>query len=174
MEDCYPINIPMNAKIKLPAADPTKAIDKHEYRQMVGALLFLSTSSRPDISYAVNMVARYSEGPQAEHWIAIKEILKYLKGTIKFGLWMGKSNDELVVWSDADWANDQETRKSVSGTMVKVWGCPVIWSSRQQSIVATSTTLAEIVAACTAVTQGEQFKMMLEEIGIKSDQSTSN
>jgi hypothetical protein len=74
----------------------------------------------------------------------------------------------LAVYTDADWANCKDTRKSVTGIVVLLWGCPVMWKSTKQTIVATSTCLAEIVAACSGLNESDKIKELLEELKILS------
>ncbi|KAK9753068.1 hypothetical protein QE152_g3694 [Popillia japonica] len=96
------------------------------YREAVGSLMFLATTSRPDIMYAVNVISRHVNNPQTRHWEetrhweAVKHILRYLKGTRKLGIRYSGNNMELSVYSDADYAGDIETRhvvkRFISGT----------------------------------------------------------
>lgn len=137
------------------------------YKQIVGGLLYLSTCTRPDITFAVNRAAKFSENPSFEHWEAMYKILAYIKQTADFGLWMTADDNEIVLWTDADWANDTQTRRSISGALVTVWGAPVAWLSKQQTVVAPSTTLAEIIAAATGTTEADRLKATMEEIDLK-------
>ena len=93
----------------------------------------------------------------------------YVKSTKNYGLWYNTrtSGDQVVqlsVYTDADWANCKDTRKSITGIMVSLWGCPLMWKSTKQSIVATSTCLAEIVAACSGLNEADKIKELLQEM----------
>ena len=73
--------------------------------------------TRPDLSYTVTKLAQYNE-PNKDNWIAVKRVLRYIKGTITKGLKFTKCNDSklsLVGYSDASWASDLESRRSVTG-----------------------------------------------------------
>lgn len=79
------------------------------YREAVGSLIYLSVATRPDITFAVNLVNRYLEEPKKIHWKAVKRILKYLKGTTNHGLRFSCNIEkELLAYSDADYAGDRE------------------------------------------------------------------
>lgn len=81
-----------------PFDDPTL------YRSLVGALQYL-TITRPDLSYAVNMVSQFLQAPTTDHFLAVKRILRYVKGTINFGLsFVSRPDSSVVGYSDADWA----------------------------------------------------------------------
>ncbi|CAM8948278.1 unnamed protein product [Rhodiola kirilowii] len=82
---------------------------------MIGSLLYL-TASRPDIAYAVGVCARYQADPKESHLLQVKRIIKYVCETVDFGIWYTKdTNPHLVGYCDADWAGNDEDRKSTSG-----------------------------------------------------------
>ncbi|CAH2100808.1 unnamed protein product [Euphydryas editha] len=90
---------------------------KFSYREAIGSLLFLCSVSRPDISYAVNMLSRYVNNPSQQHVNAVKRVIvRYLVNTKNVCVLYGKSND-LIGYSDADFAGDVDTRKSNTGYM---------------------------------------------------------
>ena len=86
MEDCKPISTPMITGCKLSKDDESKEVDQNMYMSMIGSLLYVTTS-RLDVMQAVRLVARFQANPKEEHVLAIKRILRYLKGTIEFGIW---------------------------------------------------------------------------------------
>ncbi|XP_071578904.1 uncharacterized protein [Temnothorax nylanderi] len=104
---------------------------------------------RPDIAYAVNFVSQFLEKPLERHWMMVKRILKYLQGTTAYGIKYRLDGDipRLTGYSDADFANDPDTRRSVSGILFKYNGGVITWASRRQQSVALSTMEAEYVAA---------------------------
>ncbi|GJY20820.1 hypothetical protein Tco_0393386 [Tanacetum coccineum] len=86
---------------------------------MIGTLMYL-TASRPDLTFAICMCARYQAKPIKKHLHAIKRIFKYLRGTINWGLWYQKdSSISLIAYADADNTGCQDTRRSTSGCMKK-------------------------------------------------------
>ena len=87
------------------------------YRQLVGSLIYL-TLTRPDISYAVGMASRYMQNPRKPHLEAVQRILRYVKGTIDYGLLYKKGEAcKLLGYCDADYAGDHDTRRSTTGYM---------------------------------------------------------
>ena len=117
------------------------------YRAAVGFLLYLSTATRPDITFAVGQVARFCENPQPAHWNAVKRIFAYLKGTREHGIWLGgRKGEGVVTYTDADYASDVDDRRSMSGSISFFRGGPVAWGCRKQDCVALSTTESEYVS----------------------------
>ena len=81
---------------------------------MIGSFLYLTTS-RPDISYSVGMCARFQATPKESHMIALKRIIKYVKSIADFGVWYSNdTNDVLARYSNANWAENADDRKSTS------------------------------------------------------------
>lgn len=140
----------------------------------MGSLLYLSNGTRPDLSFAVNKASRYLEKPTKAHWNAVKRILKYLKGTVKYGIKFEKNSDNhLKVYSDADFAGETETRKSTSGYLVKFGSNVITWNSQRQATVALSTTDAEYIAACQAVKEIVWLHKLSKDLGILHQMNTS-
>jgi hypothetical protein len=128
-------------------------VNNFHYRELVGKLLYLSIVSRPDISFAINVLSKHVEKPDKRHYAIAKRVLRYLKGTQSLGiLYKGLSGDEntFVAYSDADYAGDIETRMSTSGYVCLAAGGAVSWASKTQRCVSLSTTESEFVAASLA------------------------
>ena len=117
MQDAKSVVTPVNAGTKLvKAVEDDVMFDKGVYQSAVGSLLYLSTGTRPDIAFAVGNVARFSSSPTTRHWTGVKRILRYLKGTSNLGLhYLNSVDEDLVGYSDSDWAGDLDDRRSVSG-----------------------------------------------------------
>ena len=131
-----------------------KEMESILYASVVGSLMYLSTCTRPDISFAVGMLGRYQSNPGMDHWKAAKKILRYLQGTKDYML-MYKRLDHLEVigYSDSDYAGCVDTRKSTFGYIFLLAGAAVSWKSAKQSVIATSTMEAEFVACFEATIQ---------------------
>lgn len=85
------------------------------YRSMIGSLLYL-TASRPDIAFSVGVCARYQASPKESHLLAVKHIIKYVNGTLGYGVWFSTDTTaEITGFSDADWVRCADDRKSTSG-----------------------------------------------------------
>ncbi|GJT81614.1 hypothetical protein Tco_1055956 [Tanacetum coccineum] len=102
---------------------------------------------RPDLIYAVCLCARYQEKPTEKHLQAVKQVFRYLKGTINMGLWYSKDTDMLLTaYVDADHAGCQDTRRSTSGSTQFLGDKLVSWSSKKQRSIAISITEAKYIA----------------------------
>nr|GEW96733.1 integrase, catalytic region, zinc finger, CCHC-type, peptidase aspartic, catalytic [Tanacetum cinerariifolium] len=113
---------------------------------MVGSLMYL-TASRPDLVFVVCMCARYQASPTIKHLEALKQVFRYLRGTIIWGLWYSKDIAmALTVYADADHAGCQDTRRSTSGSAQFLGDKLVSWSSKKQKSTVISTTEAKYIA----------------------------
>ena len=110
MQDCKPVKTPVSAGNKLvKATEQDECIDQRQYQSAVGSLMYLAVSTRPDISYSVGSLARFNSKPTKEHWVALKRVLRYLKGTKDLEILYSKSEkDSCIGYTDADWAGDQD------------------------------------------------------------------
>uniref|UniRef100_A0AAV1V9Q8 Reverse transcriptase Ty1/copia-type domain-containing protein n=1 Tax=Peronospora matthiolae TaxID=2874970 RepID=A0AAV1V9Q8_9STRA len=133
MDECKATASPVDLSTRLVASTEAAKIDV-PFREAVGALMHLTTATRPDIAYAVGYVSRFMENPQQEHWTAVKRIFRYLQGTKSHGLRFQPSDKiDFRGYSDADWAGDHADRKSTSGYTFMLMGAPVSWGSKKQS-----------------------------------------
>ena len=168
MDESKPVATPMCTSTKLDKDKTGKDVDKKLFRGIIGSLLYL-TASRPDIMNAVCVCARFQAEPKESHLLAVKRILRYLKGTTDLGLWYPKNNKfNLIGYSDADFAGCNIDRKSTSGICHLLGDCLVSWASRKQNSISLSTTEAEYVAAGCCCTQILWIKSTLLDFGISS------
>ncbi|XP_068636990.1 uncharacterized mitochondrial protein AtMg00810-like [Aristolochia californica] len=114
------------------SADGSPFSDPTLYRSLVGALQYL-TISRPDIAHVVNSVSQFLHAPTEDHFLAVKRILCYVKGTLHFGLSFRPSTvpSALVAYSDADWAGCPDTCRSTSGYSIYVGNNLISWSAKK-------------------------------------------
>nr|GEW18387.1 putative reverse transcriptase, RNA-dependent DNA polymerase [Tanacetum cinerariifolium] len=133
---------------------PGKDVEIHLYRSMIGSLMYL-TASRPDIMFDVCACARHQVTPKECHLHAVKRIFRYLKGHPKLGLWYPiESPFDLVAYSDSDYGGATQDRKSTTEGCQFLGRRLILWKCKKQTIVATSTTEAECVAAASGYGQG--------------------
>nr|GEU35513.1 uncharacterized mitochondrial protein AtMg00810-like [Tanacetum cinerariifolium] len=144
---------PINTEKPLLKDPDGEDVDVHTYRSMIVSLMYL-TSSRPDIIFAVCACAHFEVTPKASHLYAVKRIFRYLKGNQYLGLWYPKDSPfDLVAYSDSDYSGASLDRKSITGGC-QFLGCRLIsWQCKKQTVVATSSTEAEYVAAASCCTQ---------------------
>ena len=159
MSDCVAVSTPLDPNCKLskeqsPQDDKEKAAMRaYPYAQLVGSLMYLAIATRPDISYAVGLLGRFSANPGLPHWKAAKHLLRYLKGTMDMKLTYAPdpSQTELFTsYCDADHGGDRDNKRSTSGMIIKMGTGAVSWASRLQTIATLSTTEAEYVSAVSA------------------------
>ncbi|MFS7989867.1 putative RNA-directed DNA polymerase [Helianthus anomalus] len=139
-----------------------------EYMSLVGSLMYLKVT-RPDLMYVVSLLSRFMSKPKEEHMAVAKRVLRYVKGSINFGLFYGRNlNQKLQIYTDSDYARDTEDRRCTSGYVCMFNGAAISWSSRKQDIVTLSSTEAEYVAATTCACHCIWLKGLLEELEEKS------
>jgi hypothetical protein len=174
MENCNKVCSPIVPGCKLVRDENGKTVNATKYKQMVGCLMYL-LASRPDLAYFVCLVSRYMDKPTEMHFCAVKRILRYLKGTMSYGI-MYKKNAKgqlnLVGWSDSDYAGDMNDRKSTSGYVFMLGDGAISWSSKKQPIVTLSTTEAEYVAASACACQCVWLKNILSHLKVDQDSCT--
>lgn len=165
MTDCKSMSTPGDSKVKLEASNeqPNTNIP---YQEAVGALLYLSIISRPDITFQVCKASQFNKCYNDIHYSAVKRIFRYLKGTTDTGITYSPdpNNFNLIAYCDADYGGDLTGRKSTSGFVVTLGGSPISWASRLQRNVATSTTEAEYVAISVCAKDVIWYKRLLKEL----------
>ena len=147
-ENCKSVATPVDISNSLDLAkEEDKLFDTQTYQSAVGSLLYLSTRTRPDINFAVCNVAKYSSKPTEKHWVAVKQIFRYLRGTTSLGLLYSRQQcNNFVGFSDSDWAGDRSDRKSTSGYCFQLSNSLISWRTHKQTCVALSTAEAEYIA----------------------------
>jgi hypothetical protein len=164
MAACKPCSTPVDLNPKLSAAVGDPVADPTDFRSLAGALQYL-TFTRPDITYAVQQVFLHMHDPREPHLIALKRILRYISGTLHMGLHVRPcAQDNLVVYSDADWAGCPDTRRSTSGYAVFLGDNLVSWSSKRQLTVSRSSAEAEYRAVANAVAEATWIRQLLTEL----------
>lgn len=134
---------------------------------MVGSLLYAAMATRPDIAQAVSVVSKFNADPNAAHLTAVKRILRYLKGTVNLALKYERSElGTLIGFSDADWAGDQDDRRSTTGNVFLLNGGAMSWLSKKQATVSLSTAEAEYVALSQAAQESTWLKRLLTDLGM--------
>jgi hypothetical protein len=166
MTGCNPTDTPMEQRIKLIAAKKGTEKDVTRYKSVIGSLRYL-VNTRPDLSFVVGLVSRFMEGPNKEHWTAIKRIVRYIAGTLNYGIKLKKGGNcelSLLGYTDSDCSGDLVHMKSTSGILFFLGSNPVTWSSQKQKVVALSSCEAEYIAAALGVCQGVWLSTLLADI----------
>ena len=131
---------------------------------MIGCLMYAMTSTRPDIAYAVRRLSIYTSNPSTQHWQALKMVLKYLKGTINYGLTYVGFPSVLEGYSDASWITNIEDHSSTSGWVFLLGGGAISWASKKQTCITSSTMESEFVALAAAGKEAEWLRNLVYEI----------
>jgi hypothetical protein len=177
--------------ISSPEANNIKLCDSNEnellqptehntYRAIVGALIYASISTRPDITHAVNMVSRYMHAPSHMHMTAAKRILRYLNSTQHYCIMYENKNNNNIVYNndnnnidksmlvingycDADWGGSDD-KKSTTGFCTFINDNIISWNTKKQHTVALSTAEAEYMAITEVVQEVKWLKQLLQEM----------
>ncbi|CAA7016171.1 unnamed protein product [Microthlaspi erraticum] len=155
MDQAHPLSSPMIVRSLDVLKDPFRPRENNEdvlgpevpYLSAIGALMYLASHTRPDISFAVNLLARFSSCPTRRHWNGIKHIFRYLQGTKDMGLFFSNTcKEDLIGFADAGYLSDPHNARSQTGYVFTCGGTAISWRSMKQTLAATSSNHAEILA----------------------------
>ena len=183
IDDLPPLDRPASDVLSSdPEGDPPNCT--FNYASVIGMLWYLYGHSRPDLGFAVSQAARFAFSPKRSHELALIEIGQYLKGTLEEGLILKpRPFDELQMdaYVDSDFMgmygkeprNDPSNVKSRTGYVICLNGCPVIWSSKLQDSISTSTMMAEYYALSSCMREVLPLRELVmtvgKSLGIKED-----
>ena len=162
-----PYSSPMVLSVHLTRESETFE-DPEKYRRLVGKLNYLIVT-RPDIAHSVSVVTQYMSSPTLDHWAAIKQILCYLKGAPgRSILYSNHGHNRLECFTDDDWTESKEDKRSNSRYCVFVGGNLVSWKSKKQSVVSRSNVESGYRVMTQFVCEIMQLHQLLMEVGIKT------
>ena len=143
--------------------------DPTMFRRIVGSLIYM-TITRPDLSYAVGLVSQFMQMPRKTHLDAVRRILRYVKSTLHYGLFYeARKEIQIFGYTDADWAGSMYDRRSTNGFMFSLGSVAVTWSSKEQPIVALSSTEAEYRGATMAACEVVWLQKLLCDLDVQVD-----
>jgi hypothetical protein len=171
---------PMDPHVDLdnPNCEDKQTKDQTLYQSMVGSLMYAALGTRPDISFCVAILSKYSAQPLQMHFTAAKRALRYLKKTSKYVLHFPSSNGSISSngsassngtihgFTDSDWAGSTKTRKSVGGFVFQAsdGASPISWQAKSQTVVALSTLEAEYIACSNATREALWLKRLINDV----------
>ena len=173
MQDCNPNWVPTSMTALGIDPDGSLMNESWSYPSVVGMLLYLSTNTRPDISFAVSQVARFNHSPKRSHATAIKTIVRYLHKTQDKGMIVQPSGDlSIECYVDADFAglhrrdpdHSPTAAKSRTGYLLTLGGCPILWKSQLQMEISLSTLEAEYSALSASMRTLLPLRSLLLEV----------
>eukprot|EP00253_Pinus_taeda_P029013 PITA_29013 len=130
--------------------------------------------TRPDLSFAVGLVARFMQNPRESHWKAAKRILRYVRGKVQFGIhYSAKAAPLLVGFTDSDWAGDPDDRKSTAGYVFTLGSGPITWACKKQAAISFSSAEAEYRGAVEASKEALWLRQILSELGFEQQHPTT-
>jgi hypothetical protein len=152
---------PMITNWKKLHASSSQLVDSTLYHQLIGSLMYL-VNTRPDICFVVNTLSQFMVEPRRVHWVAEKHVLRYLCGTIDYGLDYQRGDGvHLVGYTDSDWARCLNDRKSNSGCCFGLGSTVVSWFSQKQKSMALSFAEAEYMTTNQASCEALWLRKML-------------
>ncbi|GAA5861420.1 hypothetical protein JCM5353_003799, partial [Sporobolomyces roseus] len=177
-----PISTPLDSSYSSITAATEDERFECPYRELLGALMYLSSCTRPDLAFPLSFAARFASCPAQRHWSTLKHICRYLSGTSSLGLRYSPSHspfspDMLTGWSDADHGADKDTRRSVSGYVFgfgddSMRSTAISWLSRRQKSVAISSSESEYMAMSEASREAVWLRQLLVDLGFPPSSPT--
>lgn len=165
MKDAKPAKTPMDSGFLKQDDRGEPLEDTTGYRSLIGALLYIAVHARPDISISTSILGRRVSCPTTADWVAAKRIIRYLRGTRDWKLEFTGTGGDLIGYCDADWAGDQESRKSTSGYCFLLGGAAISWTSRRQPSVTLSSMEVEYISLSEACREAVWLRRLLREMG---------
>nr|ABB47865.2 retrotransposon protein, putative, Ty1-copia subclass [Oryza sativa Japonica Group] len=163
--DCKPAPTPYDPSVLL-RKNRRIARDQLRYSQIIGSLMYLASATRPDISFAVSKLSRFVSNPGDDHWQTLERVMRYLKGTMSYGIHYTGYPKVLEGYSDSNWISDADEIKATSGYVFTLGGGAVSWKSCKQTILTRSTMEAELTALDTATVEAEWLRELLMDLPV--------
>ncbi|XP_055803170.1 uncharacterized mitochondrial protein AtMg00810-like [Solanum dulcamara] len=164
MSSCKPSPTPVSPKLKFGSTTSIPFEDPSLYQNLAGELQYL-TFTRSNITYDVQNVCLFMHDPRDEHMNALKHIVRYLQGTLDYGLHLyPSSTTTLVSYTDADWGGCPDTRRSTSGYCIFMGDNLISWSAKRQATLSRSSAEAEYQGVANVVSESCWLRNLLLEL----------
>jgi Reverse transcriptase (RNA-dependent DNA polymerase)/gag-polypeptide of LTR copia-type/Integrase core domain/GAG-pre-integrase domain len=178
MMESHAVSTPMDHTVKLSKADCPSTLDQIRdmsnipYQSAVGAIMYAMLGTRPDIAFAITTLSQFSSNPGPKHWMAIKRLFRYLRGTLNYSLTYGRIGNNmtpsLVGYCDSDWGSNIDDRRSITGYVFLLSGGAVSWQAKKQPTVALSSVEAEYMASTQATKEAIWWRTFLKELKVNT------
>jgi hypothetical protein len=137
------------------------------YASAVGSIMYAQVCTHPNLAFVTGMLGRYQSNPGPDHWKTVKKVLRYLQGTNSYMFTYRRSDNlEIIGYSDADFAECVDTKKSTSGYIFTLAGGAISWKSSKQTVTASSTMQAKFVACYEATGQAVWLKNFIPRLRV--------
>jgi hypothetical protein len=172
MEECKPIGTPLDVNSKLLKLTKEEFQGVQEemqgipYKTAVGSLMYAMVGTRPDLAFLVSMVSQFMSRAGPSHWMAVKRIMRYLKGILDLKLCLGGKDVSLRGYYDAHWGGDANERRSTTGYVFFVGVGAISWNCMRQPIIALSTTEAEYMATSQCTKEAIWLRKLMADVGL--------
>ncbi|GJR01694.1 ribonuclease H-like domain, reverse transcriptase, RNA-dependent DNA polymerase [Tanacetum coccineum] len=164
MIDCNETLIPMDPGTRLTKVTEGTMVNSTEYRSLIGCLRYL-LHTRPDLSYSVGLLSRFMQEPREQHMKAIRQVLRYVKGTKDYGItYKHNGGNKIHGFSDSSYGVNTQEGKGTTGIIFYYGESPISWSTQKQATVALSSCESEFIAATAAATQALWLKRLLSKL----------
>jgi len=134
MHDSRPVTTPLNLGIKNALSNNPNITIHFPYKQALGCLMYVMLCTRPDLAFPICFLNQFSNHPTQSHWQALKRVMHYIKGTMKYKLRYEKDNESLISYSDVEWDGDLINRKSTFGFVFLLENGAISWSSKKTNL----------------------------------------
>ncbi|GJY12055.1 hypothetical protein Tco_0381364 [Tanacetum coccineum] len=139
-------------------------VNSTEYRSLIGCLRYL-LHTRPDLSYSVRLLSRFMQEPREQHMKAIRQVLRYVKGTKDHGItYKHNGGNKIHGYSDSSYGVNTQEGKGTTGIIFYYGESPISWSTQKQATVALSSCESEFIAATATATQALWLKRLLSKL----------
>lgn len=164
MTDCNKTLIPMDPGTRLTKNTEGTMVNSTEYRSLIGCLRYL-LHTRPDLSYSIGLLSRFMQEPKEQHMKAIRQVLRYVKGTINYGItYRHNGGNKIQGFSDSSYGVNTQEGKGTTGIIFYYGDSSISWSTKKQATVALSSCESEFIAATAAATQALWLKRLLSRL----------
>nr|GEU81479.1 zinc finger, CCHC-type [Tanacetum cinerariifolium] len=164
MMDSNDAKIPMDPDTMLVKADDENSVDTTYYRSLIGSLRYL-LHTRPDLSYSLGLLSRFMQGPKEHPLKAVKQVIRYIKGTKEHGIIYKKEGGcKITGYSDSSYGINTDQGKGTTGIVFYFEESPITWCTQKQPTVALSSCESEFMAATAATCQALWLKRILSEL----------
>ena len=168
----------MRPTLKLSIADCPSTQDERDeadakpYRELIGSLMYLMISTRPDIDNAIIQLSRFMTNWGLAHWQAAIDLLIYVQSTSRLGITYHRGSANLVGYTDSNWAGNVDNARSTTGYIFYLANGPISWKSKEQKTVALSSTESEYMSLTAASQEALHLRSLLPTLGVDISQPT--